>query len=697
MGTSRKIVGVDIGGTFTDFALVDPDTGELHIGKRLTTPDDPSRALLQGIDELCKRVGVPYQDLDRICHATTLVTNAIIERKGTKTGLIVTEGFRDILIMGRESRYDHYDLAFERPQPLVPRSLTREVTERLAWNDEVVTALNLDSVRTAVSELVAEGVRSLAVCLIHSYRNPAHEIAIKRLVEAEFPEVDCTISSEVAAEIREYERASTAVSNAYIRPLVRQYLATLDQNLAERGFQHHVQVMLSNGGISSTEVAQRFPIQLIESGPAAGALAAALYSRLLGIQQTLAFDMGGTTAKLCCIEGGQPYHANMFEAARARRFKKGSGLPLMIPVIELIEVGAGGGSIAHIDKLGLLKVGPHSAGANPGPAAYNQGGTEPTVTDADIVLGYVDPARFLGGDMVLSSAAAETAINERVAKTLKRSAVEGAWGIFNVVNETMVAAGKRYAAEKALDLRNFTLITFGGAAPIHAWQVGHILGIARVVYPLGAGATSAVGLCVAAPVVNLSNSYPARLDSLKWANIAALYEEMEVRAHEMLLSAGALAPSITMSHMVDMRYSGQGYEIEVSISGVDLHADGALIVRELRERFERTYLMHYAALPSSGVPETVTWRLKASGEPVSLDLKPGAAESKPMPAQRGIRRAYFGPEHGFVECPVYDRYQLKPGASGQGPALFEERETTVVLDPGAHWTVDAWLNLSVTR
>lgn len=690
------IVGVDIGGTFTDFALLNPQSGELYIGKRLTTPDDPSRALMQGIDELCQRAGVACSDLGRVSHATTLVTNAIIERKGSKTGLLMTEGFRDVLIMGRESRYDHYDLAFERPAPLVPRSLTREVGERVAWNAAILRPLEAATVRSAVRELAGEGIESLAVCLIHSYRNAAHEQAINKLVEEEFPQIDCTISSDVAPEIREYERASTTVANAYIGPRVRQYLSQLDRKLRERGYTKQVHIMLSNGGISSTEIAQKIPIQLIESGPAAGALAAALYANLLGIGHALAFDMGGTTAKMCCIEHGQPYHANFFETARTRRFRKGSGLPLLIPVIELIEIGAGGGSIAHMDKLGLLKVGPSSAGANPGPAAYAQGGAEPTVTDADILLGYIDPARFLGGDMILDRDAAERAVREQVAEPLGRSAVEAAWGIFNVVNEAMVAAGKRYAAERALDIRNFTLITFGGAAPIHAWQVARILGIRKIVFPLGAGATSAVGLCVAAPVVNLSNSCTGTLESLDWATVAELYLEMEARARAMLYSAGAQPDAITISRSVEMRYSGQGYEIEVDISRIDLEAAGRDgIIAQVRQRFEESYARHYASALDAGSVEAITWRIKASGKAVSLDLKPKVPPGDHSQALRGKRQAYFGPEHGFVVCPVFDRYRLVSSDHGEGPALIEERETTVVVNPGARWSVDSYLNLTV--
>ncbi len=690
------IVGVDIGGTFTDFALLKRATGELYIGKRLTTPDDPGRAFLEGIDELCARAGVAVPGLSRISHATTLVTNAIIERKGCKTGLLTTEGFRDVLVMGRESRYDHYDFRFDRPEPVVPGSLTREVAERTTWNGEVRAALDLESARRAVRELAAQNIESLAVCLLHSYRNAEHEQAIRSLVEREFPHIDCTISSEVAPEIREYERTSTTVLNAYVRPGVKQYLAALDDKLGERGFGKHVHVMLSNGGISSTTIAQKIPIQLIESGPAAGALAAARYADLLGIDRALAFDMGGTTAKLCCIENGQPFRANQFETARARRFRRGSGLPLLIPVIELIEIGAGGGSIAHIDQLGFLKVGPQSAGAQPGPAAYGRGGTNPTVTDADVLLGYIDPARFLGGDMTLDRAAAEKAIVRHVAAPLEKSAVDAAWGIFTVVNEAMVAAGKRYVAERALDIRKFTLITFGGAAPLHAWYVARILGIKTTVFPLGAGATSAVGLCIAAPVIDLSNSYIGSLDALDWKRVESLLADMESRAVEMLKAAGAPDDEIVLERSVDVRYSGQGYEIDVPITGLDLTAvDTAGVVRQFTQRFEAAYARRFGRTLEMAAIETITWRVRASGRNLPLNLKTRAPSGNHAEATRGSRRAYFGPEHGFVECPVYDRYALGAGANGVGPALIEERETTVVVGPGGNWKIDATHNLLV--
>ncbi len=690
------IVGVDIGGTFTDFALLKRATGELYIGKRLTTPDDPARAFLEGIDELCTRAGVAIPSVSRISHATTLVTNAIIERKGCKTGLLTTAGFRDVLLMGRESRYDHYDFRFERPAPIVPGSLTREITERTGWDGEVMEALDEASVLRAMRELAGQNVVSLAVCLLHSYRNADHEKAIRDLIEREFPHIDCTISSEVSPEIREYERTSTTVLNAYVRPGVKQYLASLDEKLGERGFGKHVHVMLSNGGISSTAIAQKIPIQLIESGPAAGALAAARYADLLGIERALAFDMGGTTAKLCCIENGQPMRANQFETARAQRFRRGSGLPLLIPVIELIEIGAGGGSIAHIDALGFLKVGPQSAGAQPGPAAYARGGTQPTVTDADVLLGYIDPARFLSGDMVLDRDAAEQAITRHVATPLEKSVVDAAWGIFMVVNEAMVAAAKRYVAERALDIRGFTLITFGGAAPIHAWHVARILGIRTTVFPLGAGATSAVGLCIAAPVIDLSNSYIGALDTLDWTRVNSLLKDMDTRAVDMLKAAGAPPAEIVLERSVGVRYSGQGYEIEVPITGLDLTAaDATAVIRQFTQRFEAAYTRQYGRTMAMAAIEAITWRVRASGRNVPLDLKTQALSGDPTGSARNNRRVYFGPQHGHLECPVYDRYALGAGAHGEGPALMEERETTVVVGPGGKWKIDAYHNLLV--
>lgn len=691
-----KVLGVDIGGTFTDFALLDMQTGGVATGKCLTTPDDPSRGFLDGLRELCRKTGLQCEELTRISHATTLVTNAIIKRKGCVAGLIVTEGFADILLMGRESRYDHYDFKFEKPEPLVPRHLTREVKERIGWDGNVLTPLDADSVRDAVRSLRNAGAKAIAVCLLHSYRNPAHENEIKYLISKEFSEADCTVSSEVAPEIREYERATTTVCNAYVRPLVRDYLAALDRQLSAMGVRRPLQVMLSNGGITSADIAGALPIQVIESGPAAGALAAAFIARGANIERTLAFDMGGTTAKLCYIERGEPAYANGFEAARARRFKRGSGLPLLIPVIELMEIGAGGGSIAEVDHLGLLKVGPHSAGARPGPACYGLGGAQPTVTDADVVLGYIDPQHFLGGDMPLDAQAAKRAITDHVARPLALETVEAAWGIFSIVNETMVAAARRYAAERAIDARDCTLCTFGGAAPLHAWQVARIFGVHDILYPIGAGVTSAVGLCIATPVVNVSRTCTGLVAQLDLALIADLLDGMVTRARAMLIAAGADENGFAFHRSVDVRYKGQGYEIEVPVNGIAFTGNDASAVHaELARRFSGQYERTYGRVLADAALEAITWRIRAearkASDAVALKLLVTSGNAAPV----ATRPLYFGPRAGFVQTPVYNRYGLPEGSSGAGPALMQERETTVVVPPRAQWRVDEHMNLRV--
>jgi N-methylhydantoinase A len=436
------------------------------------------------------------------------------------------------------------------------------------------------------------------------------------------------------------------------------------------------------------------PIQIIESGPAAGALAAAFIARGLGVERALAFDMGGTTAKLCYVEHGKPAHVNWFEAARAARFKRGSGLPLLIPVIELMEIGAGGGSIAGVDHLGLLKVGPHSAGASPGPAAYGLGGLRPTVTDADVVLGYIDPERFLGGDMRLDAAAAERAIAEHVARPLGLDTVQAAWGIFSIVNETMVAAARRYTAERAIDVRDCTLVTFGGAAPLHAWQVARILGVRDIVYPIGAGVTSAVGLCIAAPVVNVSRTSGGAVEQLDFANVAEILEAMEARANAMLVSAGAAEREIVIERSVDVRYKGQGYEIEVPATGIAFRdGDAAAIRAELAKRFAEQYERTYGRVLGNAALEAVTWRIRAEArnerEPGSLRVLLTSGGNAPA----GERAVYF--DKGLVQARVYDRYGLPPGSSGVGPALMQERETTVVVPPRARWQIDEQMNLRV--
>src|SRR5215831_495009 len=542
---SGSRIGVDIGGTFTDLVWVDEGTGAVRVVKLLTTPKEPAQAVEQGVVTLLYEVGSAPGSVKSLIHGTTLATNAIIERKGAKTGLLTTAGFRDALEIGREGRYDMYDLFIDPPSPLVPRRLRLEVRERILADGSVLSPLDESSVRAALATLIAEGVEAIAVSLLHAYRNPAHERAVAALIERVAPGLPVSCSSDVVPEIREYERTSTTVANVYVMPLMARYLDDLERKLAEQGLRGNFYVMLSSGGIATPDTAKRVPVRLVESGPAAGALAAARVAREAGESRMLSFDMGGTTAKACVIDGGQPLIAREFEVARADRFKRGSGLPIRVPVIELIEIGAGGGSVARIDSLGLLKVGPESAGADPGPACYALGGREPTVTDADLVLGYLDPEFFLGGRMRLDVEAARRAIEERIARRLGLSLTEAAWGIHRVVNENMAAAARIHGIERGKDLRAYPLFAFGGAGPVHAWHVGRILKVPRILLPFGAGAISAWGLLVAPLAFDFIRTAPLRLDGADWSRINRLFAEMETEGRSVLRAAGVAEGEIT--------------------------------------------------------------------------------------------------------------------------------------------------------
>ncbi|MCS6924733.1 MAG: hydantoinase/oxoprolinase family protein, partial [Candidatus Binatia bacterium] len=523
MKPQRYRVGVDIGGTFTDIFLLAEGGGTMAISKVLTTPRDPAVAVVEGLRDLLVEQGIAPAAVHHLVHGTTLITNAIIERKGAKTGLITTKGFRDALEIGRERRYDIYDISLENPEPLVPRFLRREVNERLDNTGNVVTPLDPDEALAVIRSLVNDGIEALAVCLLHSFRNPTHELSIKKLAADHFPHLACSVSCEVVPEIREYERTSTTVANVYVKPLAQRYLNKLNADLRSLGIPRDIFVMLSNGGITSCGVAGEYPIRLIESGPAAGALAASFYSLQQQLDRVISFDMGGTTAKICLIERGKPFLTTDFEAARVYRFKKGSGLPLKVPVIEMIEIGAGGGSIARVDKLGLLKVGPDSAGAEPGPACYDRGGEEPTVTDADVVLGYLSPDYFLGGKMRLNVQKARRAIEEKIARPLGVDLVRAAWGIHQVVNENMANAARMHLVEKGRDPRGYSLIAFGGAGPVHAYRVAERLKLTTVVCPLAAGVTSAFGMLTAPLAFDFVQSYVTPLADLDFALLDRMF------------------------------------------------------------------------------------------------------------------------------------------------------------------------------
>ena len=687
----RIRIGVDVGGTFTDFVLVDEHRDVIYTGKRLTTARDPSLAITAGIEEVLPRAEVGMDVLHSVVHGTTLVANTLIERTGARVGLITTRGFRDALEMGREIRYDLYDLFMERPAPLVDRHLRREVAERVDATGAVILPLDLEEVRRVGRELVAEGVEAIAVCLFHAYRNADHERMAAEVLRAECRDLPISVSSDVAPEIREFERASTTCANAYVQPLMQRYLARLDEQLRLMGLRGKLYVMLSGGGITTVRAAQEFPVRLIESGPAAGAMAAGYYGLLSRAEHLISFDMGGTTAKMCLIDRGWPEQVHQLEAGRVRRFKKGSGLPLKVPVVEMIEIGAGGGSLAHIDAMGLLKVGPESASSEPGPACYGRGGTRPAVTDADLLLGYLSPDYFLGGEMRLDVAAAERAMAEHVAGPLGLTTLQAAIGVHEVVNENMAAATRMHVAEKGRDPRRYSLIAFGGAGPVHAWALAKLLKLGRIICPFGAGVTSSLGLLVAAPAIDLVRSYVCRLEGADWDHVNALFGEMEAEARALLAETGADPAQIAVRRAADMRYFGQGFEVAVELPEGALSAGRAA---DVRDRFYATYRQLFERHVTDVAVEVLSWRLAATGPVPNLELNFGGQPTASEGPRKGTRPVWF-PETGVTPCPVLSRYALAPGMEMEGPAVIEERESTTVVGPGARVTVDKYRTLII--
>src|SRR3989449_6321833 len=556
----RARLGVDIGGTFTDLVVIDEATATARVGKVLTTAKDPAHGVEEGIHALLDEAGVRSDAVRAVVHGTTLATNALIERKGAKTALLTTEGFRDALEIRREGWYDFHAPSLPPPPPLVPRHLRREVPERLLADGSILKTLDEVAARRALAELAREGVEALAICLLHAYVNPAHERRLSEIAREVSPGLSVSCSSEVVPEIREYERASTTCANVYVAPLMARYLEDLERRLAALGIDGQLYIMQSSGGTALPPLARRLPVRLVESGPAAGALAAAQAARERHEPKLLSFDMGGTTAKACVIDDGVPLVGREFEVARADRFKKGSGLPIRVPVIELIEIGAGGGSIARVDRMGLLKVGPDSAGADPGPACYTLGGRLPTVTDADLLLGYLDAEFFLGGRMRLDREAARRSVEEHVARPLGLDVTGAAWGIHRLVNENMAAAARIHGIERGRDLRQYPLFAFGGAGPVHCWQVAKILKVPRILIPFGAGAMSAYGLLAAPLAFDFVRTGQERLDRADWPAINRRFAEMEEEGRVLLARAGVAPTDVGLARIAGMRYAGQGHE-----------------------------------------------------------------------------------------------------------------------------------------
>ena len=684
-------VGVDIGGTFTDLMMVG-HSGRVEIGKVLTTAD-PSAGVEEVLGQTLDSSGFSAGSVRHLVHGTTLVTNAIIERKGARTALVTTAGFRDSIEIGREHRYELYDLNLELPKPLAPRHLRFAVPERTLADGTQAMQLDEDHMTRLVGELAGAGVEAVAICFLHSFTNPDSERSARKVVNTVAPELRVSISSEVVPEIGEFERASTTIANVYVQPLVENYLYRLRRRLEEMGFEGQFFVMLSSGGVATLDTCVRYPIRLLESGPAAGALAAAAVGGAAGRDSLLSFDMGGTTAKLCVVDGGEPLVTHDFEVDRRYRFKKGSGLPVRVPVIEMIEIGAGGGSIARVDSLGLLKVGPDSAGADPGPACYSRGGRLPTVTDADLVLGYLDPDYFLGGAMQLDMSAAEAALAESIGNRLGMSVPEAAWGVHKVVNEAMANAARVHVVERGKNPRSLPVVAFGGAGPVHGYGVAELLGAGELVLPYGAGVTSAMGLLVAPLAFDFVRSYYGRLDELDWSEVNSIFEEMEQLGTELLVESGAGSGEIDHTRTADIRYVGQGHQIRVPIP------DGTLGIEQhqtIYEEFDRVYRQLYGREgPPVGL-EALTWRVVSRGpRPVMAGTRMGSMAGDATTARKGRRPAYFHSEGGFVSTPVYDRYLLGPGAMLAGPAIIEERESTAIIGPGSRAHVDEGLNIIV--
>jgi N-methylhydantoinase A len=686
-------LAVDIGGTFTDLAL--EQGGRRTTIKVLTTPEAPEQGVMAGVRTILETANVAAGDIGIVIHGTTLATNAVIERKGARTALLTTQGFRDVIAMGNESRYDQYDLNIVLPEPLVPRHLRLPVPERLDNEGNILLPLDAAAVRALVPILQREHVESVAVGLLHAFVNPAHEQRVREIIADALPNVPVSLSCEVSPEMREWERFSTTVANAYVQPLMARYLRELADGLHDMGVPGPVFLMLSGGGLTTIETACRFPIRLMESGPAGGAIFSATIARQSGIANVLSFDMGGTTAKICLIDDGKPQTARAFEIARVGRFRKGSGLPLRIPVIEMVEIGAGGGSIAHVDTMGRIAVGPESAGAVPGPVCYAGGGIEPTVTDANLSLGRYDPSRFAGGTMHLDAAAARDALHSHIGGPLGLTAEMAALGVVEMVDENMANAARVHAIESGKTYEGRTLIAFGGGGPVHACRVAEKVGIQRVLVPAGAGVGSAIGFLRAPVGYEVVRSLYQRFSSFDVAAVNTLLADMEAEAMAVV-AQGSFGAPIVQSRIAYMRYVGQGHEIPVPLPA---RALGEEDVAEIRDAYDVEYTKFYdRPVPGSDV-EIMSYAIVVATIPPDEPDTPAPGDAALFAPNAIAARTQLVRDTSTGEVApwsVYDRTALAPGVQIIGPAIIAEDETSTLVTPGWNATINGFGYVELT-
>lgn len=672
MKSSEARLGVDIGGTFTDVVL--EKDSEQFSTKVLTTYAAPENAIIGGMHQVCEKAGVKPSEISQIIHGTTLATNALIERRGAKTALITTEGFRDVIEMRTESRFEQYDLNLNLPEPLLPRQMRFTVPGRVDAKGQILVGLEREDVEAVVDQIAKAGFESVAIGLIHSYLNPKHEKLVREVLTERLPDISVSISSEVSPQMREYERFNTVVANAYIKPLMASYLGRLEERLRDEGTQCRIFLMHSGGGIISIQNAADFPVRLVESGPAGGAVFAAHIAARYGLDKVLSFDMGGTTAKICLIKNQTPKTSRVFEVARTYRFKKGSGMPISIPVIDMVEIGAGGGSLAHVDAMRQIRVGPESAGSEPGPACYGRNGERPAVTDADLVLGKLDPNNFAGGSIKLDAEQSKLALNNHVGKTLSMDDVEAAFGVAEVVDENMANAARVHAVENGEDLSEYTMIAFGGAAPLHAGRLCEKLGVDRVIVPPGAGVGSAIGFLRAPFSFEANRSVYMKLSDFDSEKIKTILADLKTEATSFVRTCDEVSP-ILSEFKVYMRYTGQGWEIPIELTEEQAMAPNATT---FQERFEEDYTKLFGRTVAGMDIEITVWSVNATTPPEKV--APIATTKDENNVQlNGSRQFFDAAEAEYVEANVINRDIIETGQRAKGPAIVTEEETTIIV------------------